>query len=157
MPKTLQQQQAERRDQIEGNRALGVQPWKNNEEQSDKVFEVEEGYHYLPREPGDRQKQRLGPGHRFHPTVSQVERGSLAGKARELTATEYAGLGRDDRKPMTSGADIGIRALPMADTTVKLALGAGLTEEDFVGLEPEFEGRYTRKQVQALIDARTEG
>jgi len=144
MPQTLEQAQAQRIQDVESNRGVGVIPYKSGEEQSDRIFEVVEGYKHLPG------GIRLGPGQRFHPTVKQVRTGALRGKARELT--------RDEHRSMTgkvfSGADIGIRALPMADTTREMALKAGLRESDFEGIEPGFEGRFTRSQVQRIIDGK---
>jgi len=144
MPKTLEQAQADRLKAIESHRALGVVEYKSGEEQSDKIFEVVEGFKHLPG------GIRLGPGDRFHPTVNQVRTGALKGKARELT--------RDEHRSMTgkvfSGADVGIRSLPMAKTTMEMALKADLRESDFEGIEPGFEGRYTRSQVQEIIDTK---
>jgi hypothetical protein len=147
-PLTLEQAQATDFEQRDGNRRVGVVEYESGEKQSDRVFEVTDGLKYLPG------GKVLGPGNRFHPTVRQVESGSLRGKARELSQSEYGSVSREDRKARSRGADIGIRALPMAETTMKLALGAQLTESDFEGVEPGYEGRYTRSQVQEIIDAR---
>jgi len=145
MPQTLEQAQADRLKAVESNRALDVVEYKSGEEQSDKIFEVVEGYKHLPG------GIRLGPGQRFHPTVKQVRTGALKGKARELT--------RDEHRSMTGkvfpGADVGIRALPMAKTNMEMAIKAGLKESDFEGVEPGLEGRYTRSQVQKIIDAKS--
>lgn len=151
MPQTLEQARDTRREQVDGNRRLGVVEYESGEKQSDRVFEVTDGLKYLPG------GKVLGPGNRFHPTERQVEQGSLRGKARELTQSEYGSVSREDRKPVSNGADIGIRALPMADTTLKLALRAELSEEDFEGIEPGYEGRYTRSQVEEIIEARDAG
>lgn len=151
---TIEQAQAQREREIDGNRALGVQEWENNEPQSEAVYEVIDGYHHVPVAPGSDEQLTLGPGHRFHPTKQQAETGSLKGKARELTETEYRGIHREERKPRSTGADIGIRALPMAEGTMKIALDAGLREEDFRRIEPGHEGRFTRSQVDELIAAR---
>lgn len=157
MPRTmtLEEKRVERQLAIEGNRALGVQEWENGEKQSDRIFEVEEGYHRVPVAPGSKDFKTLGPGHRFHPTEEQAELNKLRGKARELTETELRGIHRTDRKPVSPGADIGLRALPMAEGTVRLALDQGLTEADFNGVAPEGrDGQYTRSQVEAIIEAR---
>jgi hypothetical protein len=43
----------------------------------------------------------------------------------------------------------------MAEGTLKFALEAGLRETDFDGVEPGFEGRYTKAQVAEIIEARS--
>lgn len=163
MPQTLEKLQADREKAIEGNRALGVIPWGNRQEQAkDVVYEVLDGYHRVPSSPTDSPRGpemlTLGPGNRFHPTVHQVQTNSLRGKVRELNRDEYASIGRSgdpSRSPKFAGADIGIRALPMSDAALKLALGV-LSEEDFEGVTPEgSDGRYLVKQVEALIEAKT--
>lgn len=148
MTTTLEQARQDRHEAIEANRALGVTEYKSGEKQSGEVYEVVEGYKHLPG------GIRLGPGQRFHPTERQVRTGSLKGKARELSRSEYESVKRSERRVVSTGADVGIRALPMADTTLDLALREGLTEEDFEGVEPGFEGRYTRSQVTEIIEAR---
>lgn len=146
----------ERRNAVDTNRRLGVVEYTSGEKQSEQVYEVIEGYKHLPG------GIRLGPGNRFHPTERQVRqtlegRGGLVGKARELTQSEYGSVSREERKPVSSGADIGIRALPMAETTLALALKEGLTESDFKGIEPGYEDRFTRSQVEEIIEARDAG
>lgn len=155
--KSLEEVRGERADAIEANRDRGVIKWGNRQKLSDQVWEVTEGLKHVPDGKGG--TLTLVPGNRFHPTEDQVrqtteeKRGGLLNKARELTRSEYAGL-RSTRKVMATGADIGLRSIPMADTTLQLALRAGLREEDFEGLEPTESGRYTRAQVQELIDRR---
>lgn len=151
MPETLEQAQERRHQAVESNRDLGVIKYKSKQKQSDAVFEVEEGHHTLP------DGQRLGPGQRFHPTESQVTggkggRSTLAGKAREVTRSEYRDLRQQAPAARVPGADIGIRQLPMADSTLKRAIEGDLTEADFAGLEPAFEGRFTGKQIEELIE-----
>lgn len=146
---TLEQAKAQHHAAVEENRDLGVVGYDTKEKQADVVYEVENGYHHAGG-------KRLGPGQRFRPTVRQVESGSLRGKARELTRSE----GRDLKRPKPArapGADIGLRALPMAEGTLKLALEAELTEADFEGIEPGFEGRYTRSQIEQIIEAKAKG
>jgi hypothetical protein len=153
MTEALRRAEHQHHEATESNRALGVIGYKSGEKQSEQVWEVAEGLKYLPG------GKVLGPGHRFHPTERQVRqtakgKGGLTGKARELSRDEYASIRRDDRKPMSRGADIGIRALPMAEGTLKFALEAGLSETDFVGIEPGFEGRFTKAQVAEIIEGR---
>lgn len=150
-PLTLEQAKATDFEQRDGNRRSGVVEYESGEKQSDRVYEVTDGLKYLPG------GKVLGPGNRFHPTERQIRNGSLKGKARELAQSEYASVSRKERRPVSSGADIGIRALPMAEGTLALALEAGLREEDFAGLEPGYEDRYTRSQVEEIIEARDAG
>jgi hypothetical protein len=145
---SLKAQQAKRIDQIDLNRQLGVTDYRSGEKQSDRVYEVREGYKHLPG------GIRLGPGQRFRPTERQIANGSLRGKASELTRSEYESVRRTDRRPMSNGADIGIRALPMAEGTLRFALEAGLRAEDFEGIEPAFNGQYTKAQVAEILEAR---
>jgi len=150
MAETLQEKQARRLDEIDLNRELGVVDYKSGEKQADVVYEVEEGYKHLPG------GIRLGPGQRFRPTERQVANGSLRGKARELSRTEYSAIHRDERAPVVSGADIGLRRFEMADSTRDYAHDSGLTEADFQGVEPEgANARYTRAQVEAMVEAKT--
>lgn len=156
MPLTLEQAKATDREQRDTNRRLGVVEYESGEKQADAVYEVTDGLKYLPG------GKVLGPGSRFRPTLGQIRkdkrgRTSLDGKARELTQSEYGSVSRANRKPVSSGADIGIRALPMAEGTLALALEHGLREEDFEGLEPGYEDRYTRAQVEQIIEARDAG
>lgn len=145
MPQTAQELHHEA---VEANRDIPVVPYKSGQKQSDLVYEVTDGYKRLPG------GLVLGPGQRFHPTEKQVRDGSLKNKARELSRSEYRDL-RAPRKSFGVGADIGIRALPMAEGTLQLALEAGLTEEDFKGVDPEGSGaRYTRAQVETMIAQR---
>lgn len=161
MPATLKEKEAQRTREIGQNEAIGVVEYKNGETQSNEVWQVTEGYKYLPG------GKVLGPGHRFHPTVAQVEktrrgRGGLTGKARELTGTEYDGLGRGARKVQVGGADFAamerrarLAELPMSESSVLLAFEAGMDAGDFAGIEPEgTAGRYLKAQVEALIEAR---
>lgn len=147
---TLQEKQAQRREEIDLNRELGVVDYKSGEKQSDRVYEVTEGYKYLPG------GIRLGPGQRFRPTERQIANGSLKGKARELTRTETSALHRTERRPVSTGADIGLRQFEMADSTLAYARDHGLTESDFRATEPEgANGRYTRVQVEAMVEAKS--
>lgn len=149
---SLQEQQVARRNQIDLNRELGVIDYKSGDRKSDRVYEVTEGYKYLPG------GIRLGPGQRFRPTERQVANGSLRGKARELTRTELVGIGRTERKPVSAGADIGLRQFEMADSTREFARDHDLTEEDFRAAEPEgANGRFTRAQVEGMAEAKAAG
>ena len=154
-PLTLEQAQKQTLEAIEHNRSVGVVEYKNGEEQSAEVWEVTEGYKHLPVA-GKKSGMRLGPGHRFHPTMDQVEKtqsgkGGLLNKARPLTASEMAGLGREARKPTSPGADIGIRALEFTSGAMDYALQSGLTEADFFGVKPAYGGKYTRAQVDEIL------
>lgn len=157
MPRTMSELRTQREKDLETNRALGVIDWSSQERQSDRVYEVVDGYHKVPSGERDGRPQwlKLGPGHRFHPTVRQVESNALEGKARELNSSELAGIGRSkdtSKKIMTQGADIGIRALPMSETAKKVALDGGLTEDDFSGVTPaRSDGAYTVEQVEELV------
>lgn len=147
--RSLAELQAEHYKAVEQNRAAGVVEWKNGEQQSDRVYEVQEGYMHLTG------AGRLGQGHRFRPTVKMVETNALENKARELSASEYASIQRDERRPMAPGADIGIRALEFtSDSTMEYALQCGLTEADFDGLKPGYGGKYTRAQVDEILIAK---
>lgn len=157
---SIEQATKQREKDIEANRSLGVQEWSNNEPQSDRVFEVVEGYHHVPAHPGAEEKLALGPGHRFRPTKQQVETGSLAGKARELTETEYRGIRRHERPPLVQGADfreMELRSIPMADGVRQSAYDGGLSAEDFEGIEPASKGQFTRAQVEDLIGKKGAG
>ena len=143
---TLAQAKQQQHEAIEANRDLGVISYRTKAKQSDRIYEVVEGKHHA----GGRV---LGPGQRFHPTEEQIETGSLEGKARELTNSEYRDARRDVRG--FAGADIGLRALPMAEQALKLAFEAQLTEEDFANVQPAGrDGRYTKAQVEELAAAR---
>ena len=145
---TLEQAQKEHSKAVEYNRDLGIVEYKSRQKQAkDVVYEVVEGCKRLPG------GHVLPPGARFHPTEKQVRDGSLRGKARELTASEYRGL-KVERQSF-AGADIGVRSIPMTESALRAALAAGLTEEDFDGLEGDgAEGRFTKPQVDALIEAK---
>lgn len=149
---TLEKAHEQAREAREANREIGVISYTSAQKQSDKVYEVKEGYKHLPG------GIRLGPGNRFHPTEKQVADGSLKGKAEEIRASEYRDLTRSkrpDAKPRAPGADIGIRRFEMAPTTLTYAIEQGLTEDDFEGVEPEgSDGRYTHAQVEAMVEAR---
>lgn len=158
---TLEEAQAKRVSDMEANRALGVVPYDSAIPQSEKVFEVVEGYHYLPGGKNPKNRRRLAPGMRFHPTVDQVEKGSLRGKARELTASELGGLRRSadpSRKIRSPGADIGIRnseRFPLTPAALKLALDAKVSEEELAGVEGEgAEGTILKHQIEDLVAAR---
>jgi hypothetical protein len=146
---TMEQAQDKRRKDIEGNRDLGVVPYRSGQKQSDAVYEVTEGYKHLPG------GIRLGPGQRFHPTEKQVASGSLRGKAVEISREAYRTVERQAERPTIAGADIGIRALPMAQSTATYAITEGLTEADFAGVEPEgANGRFLMAQVEAMVAAK---
>lgn len=152
MAKTMQELQGEHDRKVEANRSLGIQAYKSGEKQSGEVWEVTAGRKYLPN--GKGRQAVLGPGHLFHPTVRQIETGALEGKAREVPASVRRGLSTSGAIRST-GADIGLRALPMADSTLKRAMQAGMTEEEFSGVDPEgADGQYTFRQVEAMIAAR---
>jgi hypothetical protein len=156
--------------QIDSNRATGVIEYPEGRKQSKEVWEVKEGYVDLPADPagtpGVRKSIKIGPGHRFHPTEDQVQqardgRGGILGKARELTGTEMDALTTGGRRAMVNGADFNemkraaFEALPMAETTIDIAIAGGLEADDFEGVDPEGAGsRYTRAQVEAMIAAR---
>lgn len=149
---TLEKVQAEKEQAIDANRDLGVIQYKSSAKQSDAIYEIVEGKHRLP------DGRVLGPGQRFHPLERQVTggkngRGTLYGKAREISRSEYRSV-RSNRISV-AGSDIGVRALPMADGTKRMALAAGLTDEDFRGIEPANDGQYTRKQVEEIIAAKS--
>lgn len=161
MPLTLEQATQRRERAIEQNRDLPITKYPSKEKLSDQVWEVTEGLKHVPHESG-KGVRTLTPGMRFNPTEKQVQqtltgRGGLINKARELNGSEYAGIGRGDRKPMSRGADIGLRALPMAEGTRKLAWDNGLTEDDFKGTEPGHGGKYTKEQVEDLIALKQSG
>jgi hypothetical protein len=146
---SLEKAQALHNEAVDANRREGVVEYRVGEELSERVYEVEEGLKYVPG-PGNAQI-RLGPGNRFRPTEAQVRSGSLKGKARELTQSEYAGLGATKIQARV-GVDIGLRTLPITGHVLKLALEAKLTEDDFAGLEPAGPGgNYTKAQVEELI------
>lgn len=106
------------------------------------TYEVIGGKHY-------HEGEELTAGATFHPTHRQVEGGSLAGKARKVKE----GSSVSSSVP----ADIGIRALPMTDRALEIALGAGLSEEDFEGVEPKgADGDYLTGQVRDIIAGREE-
>lgn len=146
---TLAEKQEQRREEIDLNREIGVVDYKSGDKKSDRVYEVVEGYKHLPG------GVRLGPGQRFRPTERQVANGSLKGKARELTRTEYDAVHRSERKAVSRGAEIGLRQFKMADGTRQFASDHGLTEDDFHGTEPEgANDQFTRAQVEAMVEAR---
>jgi hypothetical protein len=143
----------------ESNRAMGVVEYDaKGQRVSSQIHEVVNGRHHLP------DGQTLYPGMRFRPLERQVQargpkrRTSLNGKSRELTPTELGGLTHMQR-PLEdqrfAGADIGLRALPMAEGTLRRALEAKLDESDFEGVEPAYEGQYTRSQVEQIIAAKS--
>lgn len=148
---TLEQARKERESAIENNRDLGVIDYPSKQQKADAVYEVIDGYKHLPSGQKGGKTIRLGPGNRFRPTEKQVADGSLKGKARELTRSEYAGVSRDDRRPVSTGADIGLRSLNMEKAALKAALDAGLCEEDFADMKPGAFGRFTLEQVEEVI------
>lgn len=115
---------------------------------SDNEYEVETGY-LTHTDPSGRTR-RLGPGDRFRPTKKQEREGSLQGKASLAEAASPT--------PRSTGADIGLRAIPMSQKALEEALEAGLEEEHFERLEPEgADGEtYLVSQVRDLIEEREE-
>lgn len=164
MAVTLQELQKQDAEARKANRKRAVADFtpKGNQKKAPVVYEVIEGKHHMPatKDGGDVQRGRiLWPGERFIPTQQQVEqtiagKGGLCGKVVEVEGANAATLGRDSRTPLIQGADIGIRALPMAKTTADLAIKLELTEDDFRGVQPGPEGRITRAQVLALAEAK---
>jgi hypothetical protein len=140
---------------MEHNRDVGVVAYETQEKQSDEVWEVTDGYKYLPG------GVKLGPGNRFHPTVRQIEqtargKGGLLGKARELTGAEYRDVKRQGKT--FSGADIGLRAIAMTEPALQAALAAQLDEQDFADIQGEGnDGRITKAQVDRLVQAKAGG
>jgi hypothetical protein len=139
--------------QVEANRALGIVSYESKGRQADAVYEVTEGRHRLP------DGTVLTPGKRFHPLERQVTggkrgRSTLAGKAREITATERRGIAPS--RTTVAGADIGIRTVPMTNHAMNLALDAQLSVEDFKGIEPAHEQGYTKGQVEDIIARRAQ-
>ncbi len=160
--RTLEDVTRSHEQKVEQNRALGVIDYKSGQQQSERIFEVTAGRKYVPDPANPRRMKSLGPGHLFHPTASELAedrygRNGLRGKAREVTRSQYeaiqAARGRSSNR--SAGADIGLRALPMAESTLKRALQANMTEADFEGVEPDgSDGQYTFRQVEAMIAAR---
>lgn len=145
---TISEASAARRKAVEANRRTGVTEYKSGQKQSERVFEVREGYKTLPG------GIRLGPGQRFHPTEKQVASGALRGKAEEITESDYSSLSRTGK--VFAGADfteMAINAVPMAESTRAYAIHSGLTAADFDGVEAEgANGRFTRTQVERMVD-----
>ncbi len=149
MGMTMEDAKVHQTNATEANRKLGIVEYKSGEPQSEKVFEVTEGLKHLPG------GLVLGPGERFHPTERQVANGSLKNKAQELSRDQYTALGSGGRKSFGVNVDL-LGKVPMAPTVREAAVAAGLVTEDFVGVEPEgSEGQYTKKQVEALVVAKT--
>ena len=162
MAMTMEERQVQHTQDVQANRAMGVVEYETKERLSDQVWEVDEGKVFLPGI-GERGRHgSIGKGTRFRPTQKQVEqtltgRGGLVNKAHPISAAEMDSLGRESRKPVSAGADIGLRQFRMAEGTVRYALDVGLTEDDFVGTEPEgSNGYYTRAQVEAIAESRTQ-
>lgn len=149
---TLEQARKSRENAIEHNRDQGVIDYASKQPKADVVYEVTEGYKHLPSGRKGEKSIRLGPGNRFRPTLKQVQDGSLKNKARELSRSEYAGISRDDRRPVSTGAEIGLRTLNMEKDALKLGLDAGLEVADFEGVKGAGAfGRITLDQVQEVI------
>lgn len=111
------------------------------EERVEDTYRVTDGYLY-DVDPSTGGRRKLGPGADFHPTHRQVEGSTLEGKARKVS---------ESASVTASGADIGLRALPMTDAALELALEAGLDESDFEGVEPGGStGKYLKSQVEDL-------
>jgi hypothetical protein len=139
--------------QVEANRALGIIEYESKGRQSDAVYEVTEGRHRLP------DGTALTPGKRFHPLERQVTggkrgRSTLAGKAREVTATERRGIASS--RTTVAGADIGLRTIPMTNHAMSLATDAKLDVSDFDGIEPAHEQGFTKGQVEDIIARRAQ-
>lgn len=79
---TVEQLQRAHEQAMDHNRDTGVVQYKTREPLADDVYEVVEGKHHLPG------GITIGPGHRFRPTVRQVESNALRNKARPLSARE---------------------------------------------------------------------
>lgn len=98
---------------------------------------------------GDRYRLLGGPHTREDGTVGQ-------GDVFEPTGEELEKIG-DKLEPVDSsapvqGADIGLRSLPMTEAALELALDAGLSEDDFEGLDPAgADGDYLKSQVEGLV------
>jgi len=158
--KTLAEAKSDRDATIERNRARPVTEYPSKQKLSDQVWEVTEGLKHVPDGSGKRMNT-LTPGMRFRPTEAQVKqtasgRGGLLNKARELNRSEYAGISLGKRNRST-GADIGLRALSMAEGTLRAAMDGGLTEQDFEGVVPGHGGKFTREQVDDLIALKNSG
>lgn len=90
--------------------------------------------------PHSREDGVIGQGDVFEPT--DEEKRKIGGKLEPVSEVARA-----------SGADIGLRSLPMTDAALELALEAGLDESDFAGVEPEgADGDYLVSQVRDLIE-----
>lgn len=154
MPPTMtrEQKQAKHAQTAEQNKQLGVVEYKSGQKQSDEIWVVTDGIKALPNHEKRQRPHRLAEGNLFHPTESELQNGAraLKNKARPLFPSEYAGV-RGSRT-MSTGADIGIRALEMTNHALKRALDAKLTEADFEGVVPAgADGQYTKAQVEEII------
>lgn len=161
MAMTMEERQVQHTQDVQANRAMGVVEYETKERLSDQVWEVEEGKVFLPGL-GERGRHgSIGEGARFRPTQKQVEqtltgRGGLVNKAHPISAAEMDSLGRESRKPVSAGADIGLRQFSMAAGTFKYAMEVGLTEDDFHGVTPSgSNGYFTREDVEAIAESRT--
>lgn len=154
MSVTLKELQQKHEQDVETNRSTGIVEYESSEPVSDRVFEVTEGLKVLPG------GKTIAPGARFHPTEREITpfrnkggRHSLDGKARELTATEYAGLKASSTR--VAGSDIGIRALPITGHVLRYALDNNVTEDELRAVEPAGAGgNYTKAQVEEIVAKR---
>lgn len=154
---TIEELRDQRAKDLEVARSRGVTPSGGVLPKADAVYEVVEGFHHVPAVEGNG-VVRLGPGDRFRPTEAQHAGRTLRGKARELSATEYAGISRSadpQRAIRSTGADIGLRALPMTKAALRTALDAGLTEDDVLATDPTgSDDTYIKADVEAIIEAK---
>ena len=100
------------------------------------------------------QRYRYTGGQHHRADGSVVEQGETM----EPTDHELETIGeRGHLEPVSefgrsTGADIGLRALPMTDAALEVALDEGLEESDFEGVEPEgANGQYLKSQVEDLL------
>lgn len=168
MSKTLQQYKEAHAAAVSANRRKPVVGATPGQESSGVVCEVVEGRHHLPgtnvsKDPKKVEFQRgriLWPGERFVATKAQLEakKGGLKNKVRVVEGMEARTIGRDSRKPQSTGADIGLRSLStLKGEALKAALDAGLQVEDFEDMEPVGKfGRYTLEQVENVIQRKQE-
>lgn len=166
--RTLQELKDQHRAAVDSNRRRPVRDYSGGKAST--VLEVAEGKHHAPAvargsKAADLVRgETLVPGDRFIPTLDQLEslnkKGGLdageGGKFRVVEGAAAASISRTSRKPMSTGADIGLRALPtLKGEALKAALDAGLQVEDFDEVEPVGKfGRFTPEQVADVIRAK---
>lgn len=91
-------------------------------------------------------------GHHVRGDGSEVGQGDTFEPTSEELRKIPEKLERVSTSAPFSGADIGVRSLPMTDAALDLALSEGLSEEDFLGIEPEgASGEYLVSQVRGLL------